>query len=423
MANILKIVNDGLCAGCGICQNICPNKAISMKIRDAVFVPQINTDLCKASKGCNLCYKVCAGKGLDSQKISRNIFANSNCKIDFYIGTFMASYAGYSLDNDIRMHSASGGVLSSFLIYLIKKQIISGAIITRFSDKDPLFPEVFLATDSDDVLKGKSSKYCPVSLHGIKEMINRIDGKVVIVGLPCHINSLRNMMEVDSLFSRKIYALFALYCSGTKTFRSQEFIKKFFLHSTEIRKFAYRDDGCMGFLKVLHQNGVEVKIPYKKYYLSMRGFFTPYRCVYCSDHFGELGDVSFGDIQVDDYEKDLVGHSSIIFRKKQLLDDFRAAIHDKYIYAEEIDSETIIRSQVYVKRHKKGYGIAAAIWFNKLMNKPLPLMPGLAIDKIPVKYKLRHIRNCLFRWIGKRACLWFLIPLLDAVGNIISRNK
>lgn len=53
---------------------------------------------------------------------------------------------------------------------------------------------------------------------------------------------------------------------------------------------------------------------YQSYYHPLRSFFVPTRCVMCIDHYGELSDVSFGDIHIEPYMQDTIGINSFIVR-------------------------------------------------------------------------------------------------------------
>jgi coenzyme F420 hydrogenase subunit beta len=57
-ANILPVVKNGLCTGCGTCVSMCPHDAIRIEknAKKGVYVPIINNDMCK---NCGVCLQVC----------------------------------------------------------------------------------------------------------------------------------------------------------------------------------------------------------------------------------------------------------------------------------------------------------------------------------------------------------------------------
>src|SRR5690606_292126 len=116
--NISLVVSKDLCTGCGVCQNVCPSDAITINLKKGIFVPEINDSVCTS---CGMCYRICAGHSINLISNAKKLFNEKNVKTDYYIGQYIACYSGYSNNHDIRLHSASGGVLSQFLIYLLEK--------------------------------------------------------------------------------------------------------------------------------------------------------------------------------------------------------------------------------------------------------------------------------------------------------------
>ena len=217
-------VSNKLCTGCGVCEDICPQQAISFHSQNGINIPVINKSLCLNDKGCSRCYQVCSGIGISIRKFSKQLFKRKYVKFDYYIGYFQNCYAGYSNKFNIRYHSASGGLLTQFLIYLFQKGVINGAIVTRFRHNSPTIPETIIATSEEEIISGRSSKYCPVSHNGIASIIKKLEGKFIIVGLPCHIQGFRKYEQNDLQFKKKILGYFAIYCSYNRTFNGTEYV-------------------------------------------------------------------------------------------------------------------------------------------------------------------------------------------------------
>ena len=180
--NVEYTVKNHLCLGCGICAEACPTHSIKMKIVHGEWRPVINESTCLNDKGCNKCYKVCSGVGLDIKKYADELYAEAECN-DRYIGKYERLYTGWSCDNDIRRTANSGGLVSSILIYLLDNKYIDGAVVTRYSAEAPLKTEAFIATTPEEILVAKGSKYAPVQLS---ETLNKvIPGGVDLWSLVC----------------------------------------------------------------------------------------------------------------------------------------------------------------------------------------------------------------------------------------------
>ena len=241
--NIAKTVRNGLCLGCGACHDICPKGCISIK-HGRTNSPVVNENDCIE---CEKCLKACAGLGIKIQEKSNQLFATGEEKDNIYLGRYLNCYKGYSTEYDIRFHSASGGCLSQFLIWLLEKGEIDGAVVTKFRDDAPMTPKTFIARTKEEILSGKSSKYCVVSMEGILTEIKKTPGRYVVVGLPCHIHAIRKCMDVDKTIRERIVGCFAIYCSSNKTMDSQRYLLyRYGVEKEKLKSFAYRDNGCLG---------------------------------------------------------------------------------------------------------------------------------------------------------------------------------
>lgn len=424
MNNINATIKNNLCTGCGICEDVCPAHAIVIKRKGGEYRPVLDSNACLGEK-CGRCLKVCPGVGCKLDKMSKDFFNADNEKTDRYIGRYCSLHTGYSLDNEIRLHSASGGMVSQFLIYLLDRKIIDGAVVTGFSE-DNITPFSYIARTKEDVLRAKSSKYCPVALNKVGNEIKNSEGKYVIVGLPCHIQGFRKRAQTDRKFREKVIGYFSIYCSSNRTFNAQDYLfRKYKVNKDKIEYFAYRDNGCLGDM-VIRQggNGAEfpsfvtgrsnecrkskspISISFIRYYGALRSFFKPRRCLTCIDHYGELADVCFGDIHIKPYSDDKVGISSWIVRNPHFEDLFRSAAKEGYIKMDSLDAHTLNESQkamLYPKKRKA----KALMNIDKALGKATAKYE-VKLDKPGIKDYLSVIIINAQRLIGKHANLWFI---------------
>lgn len=424
MKNILYTINNRLCLGCGICEDVCPKHCISIKRINGENKPIINNSMCLGDK-CSRCLKVCPGIGINLKETSHSLYGNG--QEDKYIGRYVSLYTGYSLDDNIRYHGASGGLVSQFLIYLLEKKIIDGAVVTGFSETNPLSPISYIARTKEDIVRARSSKYCPVSLNKVGNEIKNSEGKYIIVGLPCHIQGFRKRALIDSKFKEKVLGYFSIYCSSNRTFNAQEFLlKKYGVKKENVTRFAYRDNGCLGDMVIeaerqgqefpsfamdkgseCRESKSKISIPFIHYYGALRSFFKPRRCLTCIDHYGELADVCFGDIHIKPYSSDKVGVSSWIVRNPFFDDLFKKAAREGYIKMDELDAYTLNESQkamLYPKQRR----VQVIMNIDKLIGRKIAFYDK-QLERPYLKDYISEIICLCQRFIGKHRCLWRII--------------
>lgn len=362
--NISKTVRDGLCLGCGVCEDICPKHCITIE-KGRQNVPQVNEADCIE---CGLCRQACAGVGIALKGKARELFADREAIENGYLGRYLHCYSGYSTTYDIRYHCASGGCLSQFLIWLLEKGHIDGAVVTKYKNDAPMTPQPFIARNRDEVLRGKSSKYCVVSYEGIITEIKKTPGRYVVVGLPCHIQAFRKAAEVNRAVRERVTGYFPIFCSSNKTMDSQRYmVWRYGVDEKRLASFAYRDEGCLGSTFFRDENGQPIVKPvdFLDLYKGLKAFFSVPRCSVCPDFFGELGDVGFGDLNVGDDMDDPVGINSIITRSREWENLLLQCREEGYLTLDEISEQKMIDAQEYCKK-KKGISLYANMKYRML---------------------------------------------------------
>lgn len=242
---------------------------------------------------------------------------------------------------------------------VVGKKYIDGAVVTKFDSKEKLLVNTFVATTKEEIIQARSSKYAPVSLNHVISDIKQRKGKYVIVGLPCHIQSFRKYEQMDSVFKNMIFAYFGLYCSYGRTFDLTSYVlKKRNVSLENLNYFAYRDEGCLGSMIVKGESTtkhtpVNIKEKFEHYYLPLRAFFVPRRCLLCVDHFSELADVSFGDIHIPPYINDEIGVNSVVVRNEKLLSLIKMARDENYIHLDALSADVLLSSQKVLFQKKK----------------------------------------------------------------------
>ncbi len=309
---IEMVVKRKLCTGCGTCAGICPQDALDMIVdtKSSCYIPLLDRDRCTR---CGLCYEVCPGHSVDFEGLNAALFGD--IPEDVALGRYLGCYVGHATDEAVRYNSASGGLVSSLLIFALEEGLIDGALVTRMRSDDPLRPEPFIARTRAEILSAAGSKYCPAAAGAALKEILRSDGRFAIVGLPCHIQGVRKAEQhIPSLKERIRYRI-SIACSLDYSFRGTErFLESIGVPADAVKLLEYRGRGWPGGMLIRLKDGTERTIPLADYYNAL----SPYslrRCTLCSDMLGELSDLTCGDAWIPEIMRaDQTGSSFVVSR-------------------------------------------------------------------------------------------------------------
>ncbi len=408
--NIGITVKDGLCVGCGVCEDICPKSCIHIE-RGRLNVPRVDEKTCV---DCGLCKKVCAGRGIEIEGRAKDLFGETQ-HYHKMLGHYIKTYKGYSTEYENRFHCASGGCLSQFLIWLLEKREIDGAVVTGYEHQHPMTPRVYIARNREEVLAGKSSKYCVVTMNGIAKEIHNTPGKYVVVGLPCHIHAFRKYSDVDMILRERIVGYFSIFCSGNKNMDSQRYLLwRYGINKQDVASFAYRDNGCLGSMYFRDSKGDTLNRPiaYLDYFSGLRSFFSISRCYVCTEFFGELADIGFGDLNDGSADDDPIGINSLITRSTKWDNLLVQCAKDGHLALSEIREEQMIYANRFCLS-KKGGVQKAARTIRRIIGLENPSYDNLDRATASLQSYITYFVAMVMRLIGRHRVLWPIIKKLD----------
>ena len=412
--NVSKVVKDGLCTSCGICAGACHKDSISFHYGKERNTPRVDVQKCV---NCGLCYNVCPGKGIELVNWGKRLFGEvPEIKTDLCVGHYLRTYVGHSTKEEIRMHAATGGMVSQFLMWLLKKGEIEGAVVVRYRKDNPLEPEPFIATTEEEIWESRSSKYVVLSMDKVAQQIASEGYRnLVVVGLPCHIQGWRQLASKNKNVRDAIKGYFAIYCSVNKTKHSLDYYPyRYNVNPDKIGRFTFRDDGCMGFMKFEDKDGkVMKKVPYLSFWFGTHSFFANPRCSLCIDQLGELADVSFGDIHIPPYSDDHIGTNSMITRSDYWDKLLHQCCKEGFVTLEEIAIEKLTKSQSFTRSFKKGAGVKTNMQLRKMVGKKNPEYDYRYYGGVSIKNLISEIGKGVMRMIGSHRSLWWVIKMLD----------
>lgn len=424
---VARVVAHGMCTGCGGCAALCPKGAINLTVgRDnGVYIPTIDEHLCNE---CGICYEICPGHSVDFERLNKIIHNNNPENI--LTGNYIGCYIGHATNDIVRSSSTSGGLITQILISALENGVIDGALVTKMADNDPSKPEPFIARTKEEIISGSKSKYCPVpACIALNEVLKSKDiQKIAVVGLPCHLHSIRKAEEVFPALKQKIVLHIGIFCSHTVDFNGTEHIfSRLKIPREDIVKVDYRTKGWPGGINVTLKDGSEKFLHHNAYWPAIFGrfFFTPYRCTLCCDGLAELADISCGDAWLPEFRFENQGESIVITRTsigEHLLQELHS---EKKLQLISVGFNKVLQSQRdQILFKQKNIGARQALL--KRMGKSLPdygkrqFMQHNLWDKLTAPIPYINIWISSSR-MGRRILEGIPIVMLGVYGSLIQK--
>ena len=292
--NVLQRVPDLLCCYCGACEGICMKEAIKIIISKGSLKRILDPEKCN---NCGKCVLVCPSLDIFLKKWHKKIW-NVDHNTNFW-GPIIYSGYGWAVEKGIRKNGQSGGMVTAFLLFLLKFKYIDKVVVSRPLKNDPFKGEVIITDSVEDVIASQGSIYYPVPVGNVLDKINKSNFKVAVVGLPCHLFAIRKAEALNPNLSKKIVIKLGLFCAGVNNSGLHSYLcKRRKVKKKDIVKFKYRGHALRGFPGdcEFYLNSGIVKYLDRYERQRVRNVFLVNRCFYCWDKLSTFADISFGDI-------------------------------------------------------------------------------------------------------------------------------
>jgi len=417
---LFEVMQSELCNRCGSCAGLSGGKIV-FRDKEARYLPICIQDLTE-EEGDRL-WQACSGKYFSFPDYRQYFFPDSKY-FHVYLGAYEGIWTGFATDQTIRQNSASGGILTSILVYLFRKNEIDGAIVTRMSEKTPWFTETFIATSEHEIIESAQSKYIITSVNEILEQSQHFNGTLAYVGLPGQVQSVRKLQKAKDPAVKNIKYILGPFYGNTLYFSS---IKSFLRSHGEkdfghIRKLWFRYGEWPGNMRVEMQDGKVYEL--KKFHAN---YLIPFHIVrnslYCTDLTNEFTDISGGDAWSPDYEKRGEGYSIVIGRTATGKEIIANMARDGWLKLEPLSEKEAIDMHSHGYDFKKR-GSFIRIRFRQLLRKPVPdwgyFLKGFKLSR----YLMEVLISALFIISGTRLARWLMekVPPLF-MGKIFEKAR
>lgn len=302
--SVSHISAASLCSSCGACVVVCPKEAITI---EETKLGRKYASISNECIECGLCKKSCPSIHNESQLRYT----------DRFIGEIGSVFVGRASNEQYFRNSQSGGGVTALLLSMFDAGLIDGALVCQSVPGENPYGKPVIIRSALDLLKTQKSYYCQVAmLTGLKD--TEMYSALAVVGLPCQITALENMMGMKKVLNVK-YKI-GLICDRSLCGGIQSALKRW-VGMTGSFSITWREK-CLDGKTIDYANapvvlrasngGTEILSSSKR--MALKNMFTPPRCWVCPDKLNPLADIVFGDpwgIHAGDFSE---GESLVVVR-------------------------------------------------------------------------------------------------------------
>jgi len=353
-----KVIDNGLCIGCGICVSECPSNSLKMKWNHiGIYEPTV-VQPCNGSGNCiNVCpFNPDPEKEVEDE--NKILYKTSDIRISGkkVLGYYNELFIGYSVNH--RENSSSGGIATWILQQLLEDKVVDAVYTVGSSNGDDYFGYKKVYSIAD-LLENSKTKYYPVNMESMMEEIENSNDKVAITAVPCYIKAIKLKLIKNPVLCEKIIFTIGIICGGMKSkYFTDYLLSRLKLDGEKASELSYRNKD---YLSSANDYSFSSKSNGKIHSIKMKsvgdmwgtGLFKPNACDFCDDIFGELADVSVGDAWLPPYVYDGKGNNVVISRSGMAQKLLNKGKSEKQLILDKISYEQAFQTQRGNYNHRR----------------------------------------------------------------------
>lgn len=286
-----RILEDGMCIGCGLCAALAGPERLRMVVTEAGHErpkPVGPLDDALVDRIC----ATCPSTRLES--LPENLAEGA--ETDLVWGPWRRMVLGWAGDPHVRHVGSTGGVLTALALQLVAEG--TPVLHARANRAHPTFGEATVSRSAEEVMAAAGSRYGPTAtLLPVMDLLDRGE-PFAFIGTPCDVSALRNLARIDARVGRLVPVMLAMVCGGFMTpERMREFLAQDLgVDPDEVADVRYRGHGCPGPTRIEMRDGRVVERSYSDFWgEDETQWRLPHRCKLCADGIGEAADIAASD--------------------------------------------------------------------------------------------------------------------------------
>jgi len=272
------------------------------------------------------------------------------------LGEYLKVYIAYSRNREIRLYSASGGVATALLKYLLEGGHVEVAVVPKLNFRGGLAYGVWtIVRDPDEVNKYSGSLY--TTTFRFSKVVNYALSRfrrTAVTTLPCYTKAIKRFLQLQG--NEGDVFIIGLYCNNTPSVWAARYALRYFnIREEDVEWVKFRGYGWPGYTTIKAKGGV-IRIPCPTFWDSGFGqYFYGLGCHLCSDQTNSSADVSLADPWTLPHEpiKRLGGATLVVVRTRRGLEVFEGAVKAGYIEAIEVDPVYAVQDATLLKLSRR----------------------------------------------------------------------
>ncbi len=390
--SLARIARGDLCAGCGACAGLAPERVAMAEAPPGFLRPVQYGPLTAGAEAAIAA--ACPGLGQTAEAAGR--------MDDVLWGPHLGMRTGWATDPALRHAASSGGALSALLLHLLYSGRVEAVIANGPDPEHPARNETRVLTDAAGVLAAAGSRYAPSApLAGLAGWLaeHRATGRrFAFTGKPCDAAALRALSARDAELAAAFPVILSFFCAGVPSHAGGKAVLRA-LQAPDAVAFRYRGMGWPGRATATRADGSEASMSYHESWGGILSKHVQHRCKICADGTGTAADL----VCADAWEADAQGYPKFAEAPGVSLIVARTALGQALLAEAEaagrlatapFDPATLAAIQPGQRERRRA--LLARLLALRLVGRPVPAYCGLhltaAARQNPV---LRNARNFL----------------------------
>ena len=291
-AQIARIVESGLCIGCGLCEAIVGRDALRMVMTPQGRERPVAVGAVDAAAE-RLILAVCPGVRVEAPAPVQA----PGFSFDSVWGNAATMAYAWAADAEVRHRGATGGVLSALAIHLLESREVDFIAHVRMSPAQPTRSEASVSRSRGEVLAAAGSRYGPAA--ALRDFLALLDlGRpFAFIGKPCDVSALRTLARHDERVSRQVRYMLTMVCGGASELGlTTDLLSGWQISEHEVALMRYRGYGNPGPMRAETHDGRAFEVGYNDVWGDVSKWRLQFRCKVCPDPIGEAADIAACDV-------------------------------------------------------------------------------------------------------------------------------